>query len=218
MTLTLVIESSTGLGSVAVLRGNTLLGEESVMTRGQRDERLMPAVESLLHRLEISVPALGRIVCGAGPGSFTSLRISAAIAKGIATATNIELYAVSSLALLVGAAEQKPGVYLAAMDAMRGESFVCAVTVGERGDVCELRPTERIATDQLVTCAEREGAILIGPGLTRDVSPIASGIRRVTPSLVRKVDLDEWEPTYGRLAEAQVKWEASHGRPLNSAG
>jgi tRNA threonylcarbamoyladenosine biosynthesis protein TsaB len=28
------------------------------------------------------------------------------------------------------------------------------------------------------------------------------------------VDLARWEPMYGRLAEAQVKWEAAHGRPL----
>jgi tRNA threonylcarbamoyladenosine biosynthesis protein TsaB len=28
------------------------------------------------------------------------------------------------------------------------------------------------------------------------------------------VDLGSWEPSYGRLAEAQVKWETQHGRPL----
>jgi tRNA threonylcarbamoyladenosine biosynthesis protein TsaB len=28
------------------------------------------------------------------------------------------------------------------------------------------------------------------------------------------VDRARWEPAYGRLAEAQVKWEAAHGRPL----
>ena len=30
------------------------------------------------------------------------------------------------------------------------------------------------------------------------------------------VDLASWEPAYGRLAEAQVKWEAAHGRPLQT--
>ena len=29
-----------------------------------------------------------------------------------------------------------------------------------------------------------------------------------------RVSLDTWEPDYGRLAEAQVKWEAAHGRRL----
>ena len=30
------------------------------------------------------------------------------------------------------------------------------------------------------------------------------------------VDLGSWEPAYGRKAEAQVKWEAAHGRPLGA--
>jgi hypothetical protein len=31
--------------------------------------------------------------------------------------------------------------------------------------------------------------------------------------------LDDWEPTYGRPAEAQARWEAAHGRALpNPAG
>ena len=34
------------------------------------------------------------------------------------------------------------------------------------------------------------------------------------PGAIERVDLDRWEPDYGRLAEAQVKWEAAHGRPL----
>jgi tRNA threonylcarbamoyladenosine biosynthesis protein TsaB len=29
-----------------------------------------------------------------------------------------------------------------------------------------------------------------------------------------EADLATWEPAYGRLAEAQVKWEAAHGRAL----
>jgi tRNA threonylcarbamoyladenosine biosynthesis protein TsaB len=28
------------------------------------------------------------------------------------------------------------------------------------------------------------------------------------------VNLAAWEPIYGRMAEAQVKWEAAHGRAL----
>jgi tRNA threonylcarbamoyladenosine biosynthesis protein TsaB len=31
------------------------------------------------------------------------------------------------------------------------------------------------------------------------------------------VAVDSWEPAYGRLAEAQVQWEARHGTPLPTA-
>jgi tRNA threonylcarbamoyladenosine biosynthesis protein TsaB len=40
-----------------------------------------------------------------------------------------------------------------------------------------------------------------------------AGLIDATPA----ADLASWEPAYGRLAEAQVKWEAAHGRPLTRA-
>ena len=30
------------------------------------------------------------------------------------------------------------------------------------------------------------------------------------------VELGAWEPAYGRVAEAQARWEAAHGRPLGA--
>jgi tRNA threonylcarbamoyladenosine biosynthesis protein TsaB len=39
--------------------------------------------------------------------------------------------------------------------------------------------------------------------------------RLLAPTIAREpVDLASWEPDYGRLAEAQVRWEAAHGRSL----
>jgi len=31
------------------------------------------------------------------------------------------------------------------------------------------------------------------------------------------IAIETWEPDYGRLAEAQVRWEAAHGRPLGAS-
>ena len=41
-------------------------------------------------------------------------------------------------------------------------------------------------------------------------------LQRITKLIdaIAPADLAAWEPGYGRLAEAQVKWEAAHGRPL----
>ena len=47
-----------------------------------------------------------------------------------------------------------------------------------------------------------------------DASAVASLLSRVIAA--GAVPLDSWEPRYGRLAEAQVKWEAAHGRPLSA--
>jgi len=48
------------------------------------------------------------------------------------------------------------------------------------------------------------------------VDPRARGAARLTKLIdaTPAADLAGWEPAYGRLAEAQVKWEAMHGRSL----
>ena len=63
-------------------------------------------------------------------------------------------------------------------------------------------------------CRE-EGRTAIGPAEAVELWPHARGVARLEGSgLLEAVSLEAWEPDYGRLAEAQVKWEAAHGRPL----
>ena len=82
--------------------------------------------------------ALDRVVCGSGPGSFTSLRIAGGIAKGLSAGADVPLYAVPSLALIVGGASLPVGRYLAVLDALRGECYVALYHVSATGDVIEL--------------------------------------------------------------------------------
>src|SRR5678815_470006 len=116
--ITLALDASTYAGDVAVLRGTELLAEAATAMKGAHEERLMPAVQQTLMHAGVDVDDIERIVCGAGPGSFTSLRIAGAIAKGIAAGTSRPLFAVPSMALLVGGASLAQGRYLAAIDAL----------------------------------------------------------------------------------------------------
>ena len=84
--ITLALEASTYAGSAALLRDDRLVGERSVAMRGREHEALMPAVAELLTQHDVVPGEIDRVVCGAGPGSFTSLRIAGAIAKGMALA------------------------------------------------------------------------------------------------------------------------------------
>ena len=81
----LAVDAATYSGSVAVLRGRQLLDEGEVVMRGATEERLMPAIVDVLGRAAVDVADLDGVACGAGPGSFTSLRIAGALAKGIAS-------------------------------------------------------------------------------------------------------------------------------------
>ncbi len=226
--LTLVIEASTVDGSVALLHGAwpvdgagtaapRLLGVCRVVMGPSQEDLLFPAVAALLDARPVG-SVVGAVVCGAGPGSFTSLRIAAAVAKGIAQATGARLFAVPSL-LLAAAACDRPGRYLVHADAMRGERYAlpveidAALTVRARGDL------RRVTMVELTDDAGGAELLAVGASAaTAFVLPDAARLARVEGWRERgEVDLASWEPAYGRLAEAQVKWEAAHSRPLPTA-
>ncbi len=217
--ITLALDASTYQGTVAVLEDDRVLVERATEMRGRDAERLMPAVDSALRDSGLGIDRVERIVCGGGPGSFTSLRIAASIAKGIAVGRSIPLYAVSSLALLV-AGNVKDGPrgsrrYLAALDALRVESYVQELEHLD-GRIRITGEPRLMRSDQVTTAAEGLGARAVGPDLPEHWSPHARGVSLLLEAILsgKPVDLDRWEPMYGRMAEAQVKWEAEHGRPL----
>lgn len=217
--ITLAIDASTYAGDVAVLDDARVLAEEGVAMKGADHERLMPAVAACLERAGVSTRRVGRVVCGAGPGSFTSLRIAGAIAKGIASGIGCPLFAVPSMALIVGGAEPAPGRYLVAIDALRTEFYVGLYDVAADGEITEaerarlvpVHEVEQLATDydaKLISPSAMVGAIQAVPR-ARVVARLGRSIAASSP-----VNIAAWEPAYGRLAEAQVRWESAHGRPL----
>ena len=220
--ITLVIEAATYAGSVALVNVDRVLGERSVAMRGREHEALMPAVAEVLEAASVPVTQLERIVCGAGPGSFTSLRIAGGIAKGLALAAGIPLVPVSSLALLMASGESlASGRYLAAIDALRGEHYAAGFEVAAAGEIAWASDVALLPSAELGEFATRLGAQLVVAGATTtgSTTPHARAAARLTKMIesITPADLAAWEPAYGRLAEAQVKWEAAHGRPLANA-
>jgi tRNA threonylcarbamoyladenosine biosynthesis protein TsaB len=188
--------------------------------RGRDAERLMPAVATALSAAGVEIRGIDRVVCGAGPGSFTSLRLAASIAKGLCLGRGIPLFAVSSLALIVAANAPRPddGIrprYLAALDALRGDWHV---QLCERSPdaVHPLEAPRLIAADMLAHYARESGGELVGPGFGDGWKPMARGAVHLLDAVeaVGPVDRGQWEPDYGRMAEAQARWEATHGRRL----
>jgi tRNA threonylcarbamoyladenosine biosynthesis protein TsaB len=219
--ITLALDASTYAGDVAVLDGTNVVAEASVAMKGADQERLMPAVAAALDRANVRVADIGRVVCGAGPGSFTSLRIAGGIAKGIASGRGCPLYAVPSMLLLIGGAELRAGRCLAAIDALRGEFYVALYDVASDGGVVEVEPARLVAADVVERTANELSARIVSPSAFTDsvtASPRARGVARANELLdaLGPVDVGRWEPSYGRLAEAQVRWESAHGKPLSA--
>lgn len=222
---TIVLEGATYEGSVALLEDSRVAAERSIdpedggAARASRGDRLMPAVAECLAECDVKRGEIARIICGAGPGSFTSLRVAGSVAKGLATGYGVRLYAVSSLLLTVSGAKPalEPGEYISVLDAMRGERYVARVTLEPGGLARQTGPATILSAEQLGEIATRErGLKVVGPGQPNNAGPHARGASPILESILESgvVDLASWEPDYGRLAEAQVRWEATHGRPL----
>ena len=214
----LVIDAATYRGTVAIVDGSRVLAEGEVQMRGEREERLMPEVAAALGRARLPTSSLAGVVCGGGPGSFTSLRIAASIGKGIAAAAGLPLYETSSLLLVVAGVPggPLPGRYLALLDAMRGDVFAGRVEVTGGGMVSLESAPILLDSASALSLAASEGRTAAGPTHAAPWWPHARGVARLAAPErgVRMVDLGAWEPEYGRLAEAQVKWEKAHGRSL----
>ncbi len=222
----LVLEASTAAGSVALVAAGQCFASRPVAMGVGREDQLFPAAMGVLADVGVQIGGLAGIVCGSGPGSFTSLRIAASIAKGLAHGGGIPLYAVSSLVLAAADAvgSVPSGPYLVHSDALRGERYAQPVWIGDDAMVRAMSAPQRHTVAQLDALAAEGSLLAVGTlpahdRAVRAVHPAAALLVRVTAVCWETpVALAGWEPDYGRLAEAQVKWEATHGTRLSSAG
>ncbi len=229
--ITLAMDAAAGNGTIAVLRDGVVVADADVVMRSAVEERFFPAVLATLQTAGVGIADVTRIVVGAGPGSFTALRVVGAIAKGLAQGRGIPLCAVPSLALVAPPAAPPSSVaqdsdaagtpassrWLVTLDALRGERYAALV---ERDAEGRVRRVEQLGLLAITDVAARAGslhAVAIGPDEALVASPQAREVARCAALIdsLGPVDLARWEPMYGRLAEAQVKWEAAHGRPLS---
>lgn len=123
--LRLALDTSTRLGSVALGEDGRLLAESLLSVRATHSETVLPEVDRLLAAAGRREADVGSVVVGAGPGSFTGVRIAAALAKGFRFGREVSLYAYSSL-LAVAAGTGLAGRVCAMFDARRGEVYAAA--------------------------------------------------------------------------------------------
>jgi len=83
------IESAGLTASCAISEDNRLLCEYLLNHKKTHSEKLMPLIVKALEDREVKLNDIDVIAISKGPGSYTGLRIGAAIAKGLAQAINL---------------------------------------------------------------------------------------------------------------------------------
>ena len=120
----LAIETSSDVGTVALLAEETV-EQQRIATPREQTERILPMIGELLATAGLPLEDLDGIAFGRGPGSFTGLRVAAAVAQGLGLAVNLPLLPVSSLAAMAQGLWRTEGQErsLVCIDARMGEVY-----------------------------------------------------------------------------------------------
>lgn len=172
----LAIETSVPTARVALLAPDGTVLARAEKTAARHSSNLLPLCDEVLRAGGARVGALGAIACGAGPGSFTGLRVGLAVAKGLALPAGLPLVMVSSLEALARDLDGAPGALVVpCIDA--GKDQVYARLFGaQTSEEWAIAPAE-LATRIAALAAGGTAVVIGGSGLDRyrDVFAAALG-------------------------------------------
>jgi tRNA threonylcarbamoyladenosine biosynthesis protein TsaB len=211
--IVLGIDTATRIASVAIVDDGRVLAE----LRGDDSARgadLLVQIDAVCIAANITARDIAAVAIGAGPGSFTGLRIGMATAKGIAFAAKCPLWAVSSLAALAfEELDAEPtATVLAVLDARKGEVY--AGTYHRDRDRTVAVGDEVVMAPERIIAIAPPGARIIGDFVDVLDGHPTSFPRTPSGAAVAKLALEGGRvdvlvggaPTYIRPSEAEVKY------------
>jgi tRNA threonylcarbamoyladenosine biosynthesis protein TsaB len=120
----LAIDTATEMLSLAV-SVDGVVHERSQHVGQRHAEMVLGEIDALLARAGIALGDVHGIAYGAGPGSFTGLRIACGIVQGLAAARGLPVLGIGTLAAIAEAAGEQR--VIACLDARMGEVYHAAL-------------------------------------------------------------------------------------------
>ncbi|MHB1514557.1 MAG: tRNA (adenosine(37)-N6)-threonylcarbamoyltransferase complex dimerization subunit type 1 TsaB [Acidiferrobacteraceae bacterium] len=146
----LALETSQNACSVALSVEGAVISRWERLPQGHA-ARLLPMVDEVLAEAGIGLVALDAFAYGQGPGSFTGLRIAAAVVQGLAFGIHRPVVPVSTLAVLAQSLEATHS--LIAIDA-RMDQVYWGAYVRDSDGVPELVGAEEVTAPEAVRLPE----------------------------------------------------------------
>jgi tRNA threonylcarbamoyl adenosine modification protein YeaZ len=176
-------------------------GAERVLAhRHDLSREIDGAVRALLAEAGVAAAALGGVVVSDGPGSFTGLRIGIAFAKGFCRAAGIPMLAVPSMLGAAWRVHLSEDPVVVEYEALRGDVYRAVYRFDGTGVVTVEPPrvtprTPTPAGDLRASEGDASAAALLG-------------VMALHGAALAVADPGAWEPSYGRLAEAEARLNA----------
>ncbi len=216
--VSLVVEASNGFCSIACIENKNILAEKNLECNNNLSAIILSEIDSCLKAANKTKADLTEIISSEGPGSYTAIRVVAAVCKTLAFSLKLPLKVVSSLKLLALLEFNSNKLIVPLIDARRGNVFS---SVYERIDnkLSVVKEEGYYSLVELNDFLEAEGKdfIYVGQDIKKlkekllvseyNESPVRSGnIIEIYDTLEIK-DFYNMKPKYLRKTEAERELE-----------
>lgn len=159
------IDTSSNVGSVALMDHNKLIGEFSINTSKTHSQKLMILIKNLLEACDMKIDDIDAVAVSIGPGSFTGLRIGLATARALCHAKDKKIIGINSLDALAQNVSFYDSIVLSVMDAQRKNLYATFYSF-EKGMIKEEIATHIYSIEELKNKIESmdKKVLIVGEG------------------------------------------------------
>lgn len=162
----LAVDTSSNVASVAIVDENKLVCECVLNNKLTHSQTLMPMIDEVFKKSELTPCDIDVFAVCKGPGSFTGLRIGVTTIKGLAHATDKPVCGINTLEALAYNLPFCPHIIAPIMDARR-EQVYNAFYKWENGELKEIAEPRAISLDdcldELLKLGEK--VVFLGDGV-----------------------------------------------------
>jgi len=225
----LAVDTSTSAATAAIMEDGRLISEYILNISRAHSQRIMGIIDDLFRNSAIKPSEIDLYACSAGPGSFTGLRIGAAIIKGMAQTFGKPVAAVPTLDALAYNLYNCTGLICPMLDAQRGMVYSNLYS-WDKGRLTKLTDLRVILIEDLIKIVKDkkepttflgDGALLFGENLRNGLGgynitssgsllPRASSCGALAMEMYDKGIFDTYNSlklTYIRKSQAEVEYE-----------
>jgi tRNA threonylcarbamoyladenosine biosynthesis protein TsaB len=188
----LALETANEQCSVCIAEDNQELYFQLDARAKAQTQTILPLIEQGFKELGIQATDLTAIAFSRGPGSFSGVRINAAVTQALAWANDLPVVPVSTLQAMAQAAYRIAGLtaVTAVLDARMKEVYIASFELDADGIM------QAIDEEQLLSYSEAEQAVKF--------TAIGSGSALVKPEQVQYVALNATAQDIATIANAQA--------------